>query len=142
MNLTTSLPTFSPGEISASGTQISLESQSAGDSSPERRKLEKAAGDFESILLASMWKSMKQSFGSSESDGETDPAHGTLEDWGMEIMSSAVGRAGGLGIGQLILKHLEPLVSEGEGSDSAHSSKGLADSADIPREEAKRRWMR
>ena len=75
----------------------------------EDQKLKKAAGDFESILLASMWKGMKNSFGSSDSDS-TDPAHGTLEDWGIEIMSGAVGKAGGLGIGKLILNHLEPTL--------------------------------
>jgi Rod binding domain-containing protein len=74
----------------------------------DQAKLQKAAGDFESILLASMWKSMKQSFGSSET--ETDPAHGTLDDWSIEIMSGAVGRAGGLGIGKMILQHLEPAL--------------------------------
>ncbi|MGD0963636.1 MAG: hypothetical protein ABSA57_07010 [Candidatus Acidiferrales bacterium] len=74
----------------------------------DQEKLKKAAGDFESILLASMWKGMKQSFGTSEADA--DPAHGTLDDWGIEIMSGAVGRAGGLGIGRLLLKHLEPAL--------------------------------
>ena len=74
--------------------------------SQDQQKLEKAAGEFESILLASMWKSMKQSFGTT--DDASDPAHGTLDDWGIEIMSGAVGKAGGLGIGKLILKHLEP----------------------------------
>lgn len=74
--------------------------------SADEAKLKKAAGDFESILLASMWKGMKQSFGSSETD--TDPAHGTLDDWGIEIMSGAVGRAGGLGIAKLLLAHLDP----------------------------------
>jgi len=74
--------------------------------SADEAKLKKAAGDFESILLASMWKGMKQSFGSSETDA--DPAHGTLDDWGIEIMSGAVGRAGGLGIAKLLLAHLDP----------------------------------
>jgi len=75
---------------------------------PNEAKLKKAEGDFEAILLASMWKGMKQSFGSSEAD--SDPAHGTLDDWGIEIMSGAVGRAGGLGIGKLILEHLQPAL--------------------------------
>jgi Rod binding domain-containing protein len=74
--------------------------------SADEAKLKKAAGDFESILLASMWKGMKQSFGSSETDA--DPAHVTLDDWGIEIMSGAVGRAGGLGIAKLLLAHLNP----------------------------------
>ena len=86
----------------------------------EDQKLKKAAGDFESILLASMWKGMKNSFGSSDNDS-TDPAHGTLEDWGIEIMSGAVGKAGGLGIGKMILNHLEPTL-KGQGSQSAESA--------------------
>jgi len=115
--------------IAASGQQITLGSSSETTDSPEERKLKKAAGDFESILLASMWKSMKQSFGATDTD-DSDPAHATLDDWGIEIMSSAVGKAGGLGIGKLILKHLEPLT-EGQGSqNSAESAKVLGVSAD------------
>jgi Rod binding domain-containing protein len=81
--------------------------------SADEAKLKKAAGDFESILLASMWKGMKQSFGSSETDA--DPAHGTLDDWGIEIMSGAVGRAGGLGIAKLLLEHLQPASAKAPG---------------------------
>lgn len=115
--------------IAVSGQQITLGSSSGAIESPEERKLKKAAGDFESILLASMWKSMKQSFGASDTD-DSDPAHATLDDWGIEIMSSAVGKAGGLGIGKLILKHLEPVL-EGRGSqNSAESAKVLGVSAD------------
>lgn len=115
--------------IAVSGRQISLDSPSGAGDSQNERKLKRAAGDFESILLASMWKSMKQSFGDSDTD-ESDPAHGTLEDWGIEVMSSAVGKAGGLGIGKMILKHLEPLVEEQDRPHSADSTKVLSDSAD------------
>jgi Rod binding domain-containing protein len=76
----------------------------------EEAKLKKAAGDFESILLASLWKGMKQSFGAPESE-DSDPAQGTLSDWGIEVMSGAVGKAGGLGIGKLIMQHLEPAIT-------------------------------
>lgn len=72
----------------------------------EQQKLKKAAGDFESILLSNLWKSMKHSFDNQSSDSDSDPAHGTLDDWGIEIMSGAVGKAGGLGLGKLILEHL------------------------------------
>jgi Rod binding domain-containing protein len=90
----------------------------------DEEKLKKAAGDFESILLASMWKSMKQSFGTSEADA--DPAHGTLDDWGIEIMSGAVGKAGGLGIGRMILEHLHP------------ASKSTPGPVDVPVESARK----
>lgn len=74
----------------------------------DEAKLKKAAGDFESILLANLWKSMKHSFGTEDTDSNSDPAQGTLDDWGIEIMSGAVGKAGGLGLGKLILEHLDP----------------------------------
>jgi len=76
-------------------------------SSAQEQKLRKAAAEFESILLSSFWKSMRESFASPEDDS-SDPAHETLEGWGIQAMSDAVGKAGGLGIGKLILKHLEP----------------------------------
>jgi Rod binding domain-containing protein len=105
---------ISPGEASGP-SQKAL-------SSPDEQKLKKAAGEFESILLASMWKSMKQSFGASETD-DTDPAHGTLDDWGIEVMSGAVGKAGGLGIGRLILEHLDPKpLAHGAGAAPGNSA--------------------
>jgi len=135
-------PGLASQEISVSGPQITLEGQPGAASSPDDRKLRKAAGEFESILLASMWKSMKESFGTSDSDFSADPAHGTLEDWGIEIMSSAVGRAGGLGIGSLILKHLEPRVDAEKSANSAQVPKVTANSADISMEERTGRHMR
>ena len=93
---------------------------------PDEEKLKKAAGEFESILLASMWKSMKQSFGASETE-ESDPAHGTLDDWGIEVMSGAVGKAGGLGIGKLILQHLDPEVKGHAAKSVSGISGGVPD---------------
>jgi peptidoglycan hydrolase FlgJ len=78
--------------------------------SPAERKLRSAAAEFESLLLSNLWKSMKSSFAAPD-DESADPAHETLDDWGIQAMSSAVGKAGGLGIGKLILKHLEPLLA-------------------------------
>src|ERR1700684_3586462 len=86
-------------------THAAAPDPSAADSANEA-KMKKAAGDFESILLASMWKSMKQSF-SDPNDPSSDAASGTLNDWGIEVMSGAVGKAGGLGIGKMIVKYLE-----------------------------------
>lgn len=93
-------------------------------------KLRKAAADFESILLSTFWKSMKNSFGSDEEDDATDPAHDTLEDMGMQAMTSAVGKAGGLGLGKLILKHIAPGVDLRPGSHGLETPKPLELSAD------------
>lgn len=95
----------------------------------EEAKLRKAAADFESILLSTFWKSMKDSFGD-DGDDSTDPAHDTLEDMGMQAMSSAVGKAGGLGLGKLILKHIAPEVGNAPGPLSPVTTKPLQRSAD------------
>jgi Rod binding domain-containing protein len=79
--------------------------------SPDQQKIKKSAGEFESILLASMWKSMKDSF-KDPKDNDADPAGGTIDDWGIEAMSGAVGKAGGLGIGKLLIEHLQPAAGD------------------------------
>lgn len=76
---------------------------------PRQHKLRQAAQQFESMLMSSLWKSMKSSF--DDDDSDSDPALGTLQDWSMEAMSNAVGKAGGLGIARLIMKDLEPRIS-------------------------------
>jgi Rod binding domain-containing protein len=82
---------------------------SGNSDSPELSKLRKAAGEFESILLASLWKSMKETF--SDPDEDADPTLKSFDDWGIQAMASAVGNSGGLGIKNTILKYLEPTLS-------------------------------
>jgi Rod binding domain-containing protein len=74
-------------------------------------KLTKAAGEFESILLESLWKSMKETF--SDPDEDADPTLKSFDDWGIHAMASAVGASGGLGIKNMILKYLEPTLPGG-----------------------------
>ena len=80
--------------------------------SPELSKLRKAAGEFESILLESLWKSMKETF--SDSDEDADPTLKSFDDWGIQAMAGAVGKSGGLGIKNMILKYLEPTFPVGD----------------------------
>jgi len=119
-------PTSAPPATAAStsGTARKL-------SPVEEAKLRKAAADFESILLSTFWKSMKQSFAADDDDDSTDPAHDTLEDMGMQAMSTAVGKAGGLGLGKLILKHIAPELGDAPGHLSGDATpKPFAPSAD------------
>jgi Rod binding domain-containing protein len=82
-------------------------SASTGPNSSSSPKLRKAAGEFEAILLESLWKSMKESF-KDEDDENSDPTIQNFDDWGVQAMASAVGKSGGLGIKNMILKYLEP----------------------------------
>jgi Rod binding domain-containing protein len=77
--------------------------------SPETSKLVKAAGEFESMLLESLWKSMKESF-TDPNDPDADPTTQSFDEWGMKSMADAVGNAGGLGIKNMIIKYLEPTI--------------------------------
>lgn len=72
---------------------------------PQVRKLKKAATDFEAMLLAKWWSSMKES-GLGEEDDSTDPGHDTLDNMGIQAMSSAVASRGGLGIGAMLVHSL------------------------------------
>ena len=104
---------------------------------PAERKLHKAAAEFESLLLANLWKSMKSSLASTDSDSDSDPdsgdaAHQSLEELGIDSMSSAVGKAGGLGIGKLILKYLEPKLAVSQIGNPPVSGKAQSLLADIP----------
>jgi Rod binding domain-containing protein len=89
--------------------QVARPAISANSTSPDVLKLRKAAGEFESILLESLWKSMKETF--SDPDEEADPTLKGFDDWGIRAMASAVGNSGGLGIKNMILKYLEPTLS-------------------------------
>lgn len=74
---------------------------------------------------------MKSTFEEPDDDS-TDPAHDTLDDLSIEAMSNAVGKAGGLGLGKLILKHLEPMLANSQAQNATSEGKGSAPVADIP----------
>jgi Rod binding domain-containing protein len=81
---------------------------STRNSTVQEQKLRHAAAEFESILISTFWKSMKESF--SLDDYSTDPGSSTFEDMGLQAMSQAVSKSGGFGLGNLIIKHLEPYL--------------------------------
>jgi Rod binding domain-containing protein len=85
-------------------------SASAVSNSPSVAKLRKAAGEFEAILLESLWKSMKETFKGSD-DENSDPTLESFDDWGIQGMASAAGSSGGLGIKNMIIKYLEPRLT-------------------------------
>ncbi len=65
--------------------------QSAKLASPEAQKLVKAAGEFESMLLESLWKSMKETF-TDPNDPDSDPTMQSFDDWGMKSMAQCRGK--------------------------------------------------
>jgi Rod binding domain-containing protein len=87
--------------------------QAARKKSAGMQQLEKAAGDFEAMLLNSLWGSMKGLFDDDDSDSGADPILKGFDDWGTQALSQAAGGSGALGFKSLILKHLTPLVEAG-----------------------------
>jgi Rod binding domain-containing protein len=72
---------------------------------PEVQKLKRAAAEFEGMLLAKWWSSMKDS-GLGAADDSTDAGHDTLDAMGIQAMSGAVASRGGLGIGAMLVRSL------------------------------------
>ena len=114
------LPSTQPGGIPLTYSAAHPDIHSAAKAensptanSPQLAKLTKAAGEFESILLESLWKSMKETFSDSE-DADSDPALKSFDDWGIQAMAGAVGSSGGLGFKSMIKKYLAPTVASGE----------------------------
>lgn len=98
--------TGATGNLSAA---VHLGAAASGNSHTpgEMVKLGKAAGEFEAMLLQSLWKSMKSSFSDPE-DPNFDPTLENFDDLSMQALAGAVGNAGGLGIKGMILKYLGP----------------------------------
>jgi len=80
-------------------------SQDNGLNSAEMQKLKKAAGEFEAMLLQHWWSAMKDS-GISSGDDEFDAGHDTLDQMGMQAMSTAVAQGGGFGLAGMMVKGL------------------------------------
>jgi len=87
-----------------------LAPNSAQSMSPQELKLRKAAAEFEGILLSKWWSAMKEStLGGGD---ESDPAHDTIDQLGIQSMSQAVASAGGFGIGAMLVNSLLSHVRE------------------------------
>lgn len=92
----------------------------------EMLKLKKAATQFEAMLLEKWWSSMKES-GLSEDDS-SDPGQGTLDNMGMQAMSTAIAGAGGIGIASMLVHSLQGEIAaeSAQGTTVASATKAPA----------------
>lgn len=94
------------------GSFIKTQSLLASET-PAMRKLRKAAQEFEGQLIASWWRSMKDSaLASSDEDGPS----GIMSEMGIQAMSQAIASAGGLGLASILVRYLQPMVNAESGS--------------------------
>lgn len=81
----------------------------ASSSSTENSKIDKAARDFESILLSSWLQQAEQSFGSlpgSEDDENADVGKEQFEGIAMQSLGASLAASGGIGIAKMIANSL------------------------------------
>jgi Rod binding domain-containing protein len=75
-------------------------------------KNEKAARDFEAMLLTPVLDSLQKTF-AGDDDAKT-PGASDYRQMGTQALAQAIAARGGIGIAQLILRHLQPpKVSDG-----------------------------
>ena len=76
-------------------------------------KGEKAARDFEAVLLTSLLDSLQKAFAWDREDAT--PGAGDYRLMGTRALAEAVAAGGGIGIAQLILRHLPVTKVSGKG---------------------------
>jgi len=95
--------------------------------SPDRRKLRKAAQEFEGLLLAELWKESGSDI--SAPFGESSSAESeSMNSLAIETMSAALAQRGGLGIARMLIHQLEPGLHHG-GKGSGRGNIKAASSA-------------
>jgi len=93
--------------MSSAGSLRTLKSNAQ---SKDNQKMEKAAHDFESILIGQWLEEAKKSFASvpgGEPDAATDPGHDQLQSIAMQSFAQHMSKSGGLGIASMIIKQLQ-----------------------------------
>jgi Rod binding domain-containing protein len=81
-----------------------------GASSKQDAKIDKAARDFESILLSSWLQKAEASFGSvpgGDEENEDDPGKSQLQAIAVQALGSSLAASGGIGIARMIADHLK-----------------------------------
>lgn len=83
---------------------------------PTDSKLQKSASQFEAILIAKWLEEAEASFAKlpGEEDPDADPGQDQFRSMAIQFLAGGITSAGGLGIGSMILKHLE---QRGQGTE-------------------------
>ncbi|MGH9491585.1 MAG: hypothetical protein ACRD2F_04010 [Terriglobales bacterium] len=84
-----------------------------GATAEEQHQLKQAAEQFEAILLAHWWQQMRTS--GLGSDADSDPTYSAINATGMEAVTMAMARSGGIGIARMLVHALEPAVGRAAG---------------------------
>lgn len=80
---------------------------------PAAGKAEKAACEFESVLLTSLFDSLQKSFSFDAKDDS--PGASDYRMMGMQALAEAISKGGGIGIARLIVSHLQGPIGSRKG---------------------------
>jgi Rod binding domain-containing protein len=89
------------------------------------KKIDKAAKDFESILIGEWLEKAEKSFASvpgKDPDQEQDSGYGQFQSIGCQFLAEGLSKAGGIGIAAMISKHLKAVDAEKSGDESAQKA--------------------
>ncbi|HZP64532.1 MAG TPA: rod-binding protein [Terriglobales bacterium] len=78
-------------------------------------KIDKAARDFESILIGEWLEKAEKSFASvpgADADKNNDPGHDQFQSIGCQFLAEGLSKAGGIGIASMISKHLKTVEAQ------------------------------
>lgn len=94
----------------------------------DKRKIEAAARQFESILIAKWLEEAQNSFATVPGESEDeDPGADQLRDMSVQFLAEGISSAGGLGIARLLSQQLqEPKAAQSAESKAITASSGAA----------------
>jgi Rod binding domain-containing protein len=94
-----------PAAASATASPGAAAASSGSRDTPE--KIQKAATDFEALLIAQMLKSVRESGGGMTGDAdEQDETNSTMLELGEQQLAQALSSSGGLGIAKMVIAGL------------------------------------
>jgi Rod binding domain-containing protein len=115
------LATFSP-ELQTASHHQKVTSTGGASETPAHRKLRKVAQEFEGILISQLCDQFQMGF--SSLSGETPMAGSeTLNSLAVQALSTALASRGGLGIGQMLVRQLEPSLNRSQANQMGEKIK-------------------
>jgi Rod binding domain-containing protein len=122
-----SVATVTTQDLSQAKSAAALRVLQANSANDKSGKIDKAAKDFESILLGEWLEKAEKSFASVpgvDPDQDSDAGHDQYQSIGCQFLAEALSKAGGIGIASMISKHLHAIEanrSQGGASSEAAS---------------------